>query len=213
MQKWQRNEIFEAIQAVGLDPKEFDLDDDGAEVRIKHLLSESGFIIGGDPGHYEGHSVVGDAPAWPYDAYSWQGLMQRVGRWLEEVKRDFETPDLWAELQREAELLDPASDDENAPFTPDEQEEVARRLQELREYARQTYSLSRPQMETLDAKLDHLVDAAGRLGRTDWRGVFVGTMVSFVLSAALPPEAARHILLTLLRAIGHLYGLPELPSG
>jgi hypothetical protein len=30
MQKWKKNEIFEAIQAVGLDPKEFDLEDAGA---------------------------------------------------------------------------------------------------------------------------------------------------------------------------------------
>ena len=67
------------------------------------------------------------------------------------------------------------------------------------------------QMRVLDAKLDHLVDATGRLGRTDWRGLFFGTMFAFVLTAALPPESARHILLTFLRSIGH--GFPELPSG
>jgi hypothetical protein len=33
LQKWQRNQIFEAIEGVGLDPREFDLKDAEAEVR------------------------------------------------------------------------------------------------------------------------------------------------------------------------------------
>ena len=84
----------------------------------------------------------------------------------------------------------------------------------MRDYARRTCSLSEAQVLVLDAKVEYLLDAAGRLGRTDWRGVFVGTMLSYALTAALPPESARHILLTLLRSIGHLlgHGFLELPS-
>jgi hypothetical protein len=47
--------------------------------------------------------VVGDGPDWLYEIYSWQALVLRVKRWLEEVKHDLKTPDLWAELKREAE--------------------------------------------------------------------------------------------------------------
>jgi len=119
LQKWQRNQIFDAIQSVGLDPKEFDLESGDAEVRIKHKWSQSYFIVGGNAGHYVGRYVVGDAPEWPYEVYSWEALIPRVSRWLEEVKRDLEMPDLWAELQREAELLGQASNEpaENTPFT------------------------------------------------------------------------------------------------
>ena len=102
LQKWQRNNLFEAIQAVGLDPRDFDLADSGTEVQIKHKRSGSIFIIGGGPGHYVGRYIVGDSPTWPYDAYSWQASTTRVGTWLQEVKRDLENPDLWAELRREA---------------------------------------------------------------------------------------------------------------
>jgi hypothetical protein len=133
LHKWQRNGLFEAIQAVGLDPRDFDLADSGAEVQIKHKWSESIFIIGGGPGPYVGRDVVGDGPDWPYDAYSWQALTTRVGTWLQEVKRDFETPDLWAELRREVHLLGVASDavTENTLFTQDEQKQIAARLQAL----------------------------------------------------------------------------------
>src|SRR2546430_1253811 len=123
LRKWQRNQIFEAIQSVGLDPKEFDLEDSDAAVRIKHKWSESYFVIGGNAG----------------------------------------------------------------------------------------------QIRVLDAKINYIVEAAGRLGRTDWRGLFVGVIVSYILTAALPPESAHAIFrtfVTLLQAIGHLYGyrLPELPG-
>src|ERR1700733_9804015 len=120
--KWKRNQVFEAIQGARLDPKDFHIEDGGAEVRIKHRWSASYFIIGGGPAHYVGSYVVGDAPTWPYDAYSWTAIMPRIGTWLEEVKHDLETPDLWAELQREAGLFvgDSNQANENKPFTPEE---------------------------------------------------------------------------------------------
>jgi hypothetical protein len=87
---------------------------------------------------------------------------------------------------------------ENAPFTREEQEKVARRFNELAENAKRTYSLSEVQMLDLRQRLSYLVDAAGRLGRTDWRGVLIGTLLSFVLSASLPLDPARRIFLSIL---------------
>jgi hypothetical protein len=130
LSKLKKNEIFEAIQEAGLDPRDFDLEDGDVEVRIKPKWSKSCFIIGGDPAPYVGHSVVGDGPDWSFKEYSWQSLIRRISRWLEDVKRDLETPDLWVELQREAELLGANFDDVtgNTPFTPEEQNEIAGRL-------------------------------------------------------------------------------------
>jgi hypothetical protein len=211
LHKWQRNVVFEAIQAVGLDPIDFDLADSGAEVQIKHKWSESIFIIGGGPGHYVGRHVVGDGPDWSYDAYSWQALATRVSTWLQEVKRDFETPDLWAELRREVHLLEVASNEvtENTPFTQDEQKQIAARLQGLAKHLSDASPLSEAQKQIFNVKLDYLVDGSRRLGRKDWLNIFIGVTLSFLLSTAFPPDVARGIFSTCLRAIGLLY--PELP--
>jgi hypothetical protein len=214
LQKWQKNQIFEAIQAVGLDPREFHLENDDAEVSIKHKWSASHFTIVGDLGHYGGRYVVGDAPAWPFEANTWQYFVTRMTHWLEEVKRDLAMPDLWADLQRDSQLLFGAGADdgaENRPFTQAEQKEIAAQLQALAEHARRTYSLSPPQIRALEAKVDYLVNAARRLGRIDWRNVCAGASLGYILSTSLPPEAARGMLSALIRAIGHLYGLPDLP--
>ncbi len=119
----------------GLDPIECDLDEGGAEVRISHMPSGSVFILGGDASRYTGSYVVGDsASSWPYEAFTWTKVPERVQRWAEEVKHDVDTPDLWAELQREREILTGAryAAVENTLFTPDEQAEIAAQLQEIR---------------------------------------------------------------------------------
>jgi hypothetical protein len=203
------------MEAVGLDPVEFDFGRYGAGTRVKHRWSESYFTFDREATLYVGDYVVGDGPTWPYRVSSWSTLMRTVETWLDDVKRDIETPDLWAELQGAAGLLGVGSGDlaENTPFTREEQEEITRQLQELAENAKREYSLSEVQMRVLNETVSYLVDAVGRLGRTDWRGLVIGMMLSFVLSVALPPDAARHIFFSIIRIIGHRYGFPELGGG
>ena len=211
LQKWQRNVLFEAIQAVELDPRDFDLTDSGTEVQIKHKWSKSIFIIGGRPGHYVGRYVVGDGPDWPYDAYSWQASTTRVSTWLQEVKRDLQTPDLWAELRREVHLLEVGSNEvtDNTLFTQDEQKQIAEQLRGLAKHVSDASSLSEAQKQILNEKIDYLVDSSRRLGRKDWLNIFIGVTLGYLLSTALPPDVARGIFSTCLRGIGLLY--PELP--
>ena len=146
----------------------------------------------------------------PVNAYSWGSIIPRISTWLKDVKLDTDTPDLWAELQRDAELLRGATSDDvtdNTPFTPDEQNQIAARLQELAEQMRRTCSLSAAQTRTFDAKLDYLVNASRRFGRKDWLILCAGVIVT----ATIPSEAARGMFMALLRTTGHLYGLPDIP--
>ena len=91
-------------------------------------------------------------------------------------------------------------------LSPAEQEEIAEQLRELRQYVVRTYSLSGLQARLLEEKLDYLTAAASRVGRKDWLLMAAGLMLSYVMEAALPPEAARDILGMLLTSIGHILG-------
>jgi len=135
-------------------------------------------------------------------------VIDRVRSWLGDVKKDIETPDLWAQLQGERNLLGGGlfQGAENTPFTLSEQEGIAKRLLELRDNAKDHYSLSEAQVLILDAKIDYLVGATGRLGRIDWREVLIGSLVGFMLSVAIPPEAAREILVTFLAGTAKFLG-------
>jgi hypothetical protein len=98
---------------------------------------------------------------------------------------------------------------------PAEQEEIARQLRELRDYVSRTYSLSESQSRLLEERLDYLASAARRVGRKDWLLMAAGLILGYVLTAALPPEAAMDILRTLLRSIGQIlgHGPMGLPGG
>jgi hypothetical protein len=119
-----------------------------------------------------------------------------------------------AGLEGEAELLRTASEgvSENTPFTSEEQKEIAARLAVWAAHAQRTHSLSSAQMQSLQMKLDYLNEASRRFGRKDWLNLCAGTIISYILTASLPPDAAREMFLGVLRAVGHLYGLPLLPS-
>jgi hypothetical protein len=50
--------------------------------------------------------------------------------------------------------------DGNTPFTNDQQAEIARKLEEVKTYVRETRDLTDAQSEAIETKLDYLVDSA-----------------------------------------------------
>jgi hypothetical protein len=209
LRKWQRNRIFKAIQDAGLSPEEFDWEVGASESTLRHLPSGAYFVFGGNTGRYVSRYMAGDAPMEEERTkLSEYGLMQQVQFWLSALKLDIDTPDLWAQLRDSADLFRSVSAEsvENTPFTAAEQEEIAKQLRELKDQVSRTYSLSEPQVRLLEEKLDNLAAAAGRVGRKDWVLMAAGVMLSYVLTAALPPEAARDILGTLITSIDHVLG-------
>ena len=206
--KWMRNDIFTAIQASGLGPEAFVWDDSADDICLRHRSSAAYFVFAGTYGKYVARYASGDDAVTELNAYSWPTHLERFTRWVVAVKDDMETPDLWAELSRQTELVAGASDDslENTPFTPDERAEIARQLNELRQRAKAEYCLSETQAEDLDSKLDYLLDAADRLGRKDWLNACIGALVGYFLAAALSPDASRQILLKVLNGIAGFFG-------
>lgn len=209
--KWQRNAIFEAVVKGGLDARECTFDYDDATARITHMPSGSYFLLEGDAGRYTATAIVGDGPSWPSDSFIWTNVQDRVQRWAEEVKGDVETPDLWAELQREREILTGAryQDVENTPFTSDEQAEISEQLRQIKELMQG--SLSEVQMRSLEQRLGEIEAAAGRIGRKDWLLLFLGAMFTELVTGVLPPEAVQRIVTMGLHGLDQLFGGGAMP--
>ena len=206
LRKWQWTDVIEAVEKAGLDPKACTLEDNGGEASVRNKGSY--FTIRRDPaGRYVGRYVGGDSPERPFDK-PWDLLVPLIAMWAGEVRRDIDTPDRFAELQQDARLLRGDFDTiGNSSFSPDERKELAARLHEYAETARQAHAFSKEQMRLLNGKIDDLVDAAGRLGRKDWLNVFVGTIFFYCLEVALPPDATREIFRGFVHVINRLYPL------
>jgi hypothetical protein len=221
--KKQRNEIFEAVTAGGLEPRDFELREDptpairheqtGSLLSVRRPNSLLAALRGGRM-LYAVTTIVADDPP-IYERYAtWSGVVDAAERWVEAIKNEVAMPDLWAELEHGSPFRAQSADVENTPFSPAEQAEIAEAVDKLRTEAAERYSLSEDQVAALDAQLNYLVEAAKRTGRVDWRNLAAGVLVTMMAEAVLHPDTTRQIISHLLTSVGHLLGhqIPQLPA-
>jgi hypothetical protein len=207
--KQQRNEVFRAVVAGGLDPVECDLTlaADGSW-KITHISSGSFLTFSYEYSVFSGNGRIPDGPPVGFQGPDWSAIVRGVERWAARVKETTETPDLWAEFQRGKELLSDAQDasSANTPFTSSEQVSIAQQLREIKEYVRQTHSLSDEQLSLVEARFDQAEAASRHLGRKDWLLLFYGVIFTLIITDLLTPAVAQHILMMALHGLEHLFG-------
>jgi hypothetical protein len=210
----QRNEIFETIAASGLDPASCELADHdfgvGSQVDLLHPPTRSRFITW-HPQRFDMYSAtvyVSNAQQVGCASVSWAELLVTLAAWAAEVRCEMDTPDLWAELTRVPQVLaaSQATDASNAPFTPDEQSEIARRLDEIKKFVRERFELTDEQLAVIDQRLDDAEEASKRLGRKDWVAMFYGAVMSTFMTDAVPPNVIQTVLITVVHGIAHIFG-------
>lgn len=228
----QRRELFETIRDAGFDPHEFDFHDDGRQsssggqfVEITHqptgyyfhlffnpasVFTDSGWFVELSPGS---ETRVGATGAGSWSDRATPGL----NVWLELLERELDAgEDPWEQIRRERQLVAAEPDAiENTPFTESERAQITTQLREIKEYLRTTRRLPEAQLEQIASRLHYLEEAAGRIGRVDWRNAFVGVMLGLVVQAVAPPDAVREVLSLACRGLSELFGgdIPELPPG
>ncbi len=206
-----RNTIFNAVVAGELDARECTFDYDDAKARITHVPSGSSFLIEhGQTSSYLTTAFVGDLSPFQLEAAIWPTVEERVERWARDVKRDVDTPDLWAEVQAEREIFtgDSFVDDDNSSFSQDEQAEIVEQVRVIKVFVQTSHVHDDAQWRSIEAKLDYIQEAAGRIGRKDWWLLVLGVMFELIATGLLPPNAVRDIITAAFHALGHLFKMP-----
>lgn len=210
-----RNVSFKAIQVAGLDPADFAEPYDDDE-------SKCSWFVHNPTGSYFGlteirdfmgkttvYKVVGDQPRETVRTANW---LREFEGWLSDVDRFAKTPDLWAEFVLEREALNgatPAPAD-NTPFTADEQAEIETRLRDVATYAAESGKFADEELQTLNAKIDYLIESSKHARRFDWRELVIGAFLSAVVGNLLPQGATMDVLNMVIGTVGHLIGQPVL---
>src|SRR5215210_1553415 len=144
LMKSQTNQVFELIRESGLDPTEFEWEKHESAwdtfLKIPILIHKSSgyymtFDSKGDlrfsqfsPGRDEWTQAV--------ETRSWFGQTKSIRKWLQYLKRETESPDLWNAISQEKNLIDAAasSDTSNTFFAIDEREYISAALAEIKKY-------------------------------------------------------------------------------
>jgi hypothetical protein len=212
----QRNSIFETLAANGLDPAHCDLEDSyqtpGSHVSVSHEPSGSRFRLWPDhdlDGRYNASMVVGPADLGRRSSCDWDQLIDLLASWASEVRYETHAPDLWTELRQVSLVLTASQvpDAGNEPFTPDEQAEISRRFDGVKQLVRERFELTDEQLAAIDQRLDDAGQASARLGRKDWAMMLYGAVMSTLVTDAVPPNVIHAVLGAIVHGIAHIFGI------
>ncbi len=211
--KAAKNEIALAIKTSSFSPSDFERDEGDEALSVRHrptsseLVVNYGSVHGGSAKFHVSWSV-GEEPIASRETDR-PGLT--VQDWLNQLRLDLDTPDLWADIGKQG-MSALMEGDDNTQFSPQEQNEIEAWANDVKQRAQQG-ALSDEHMRLLEAKVDYAVAAAGRTGRLDWLNLTVGAVMGAFAGDVLTPDVARGILQALL-SLGHLFGhpLPQLPG-
>jgi predicted Zn-dependent protease with MMP-like domain len=102
---------------------------------------------------------------------------------------------------------------DNAPFTAEQQAEIASRIDEVKALVRETFELEVGQLEGIDQKLEEIKEASTRVGRKDWRIMLYGAAFGMILTDAIQPGVVQSILEMVVHGVAHIFGLGAPPPG
>jgi hypothetical protein len=214
--KQERKWIYEATQRAGFNPADFaePAETGDHEVSVFHEPSASYFHIGPKDPTYSHRVVkwkVGDGPHDEAHALHWEVNLER---WLDDIKQDLATPDPWAELRSMGEPL-PAGvvedDVDTSPFSPEEQAEISRQLDSLREELQG--QLTETEARILAEQFEYIKDASKDTRRDRWVQLFKGVLLGDVVNGQLPSPVVVHVLSAAAHFVAGLHGFPQLPPG
>lgn len=215
----QRQQVFEWIAGT-FDPARFDLRDEGAQDYRGAVATVS---MRDRPYWFSFHHHTGGG--WSADFApgvdtrtaetridSWDGVIGPAFQiWLNTLDRELSASDPWTEIERELQLAAGVTQGEsNESFTPEEQQVVSGRVQEIRAYV-EGQGLTPDALAEINAHLSNIEESASRVGRKDWKLIVIGSFTSMMTGAVVPPEVIRASLGILLRGLEHLFGLPGPP--
>jgi hypothetical protein len=217
-----RNAVRQQIEEIGLNPREFKLEDVARESaygtyvlsRVTHVESGFWFLFGaGAQGLYVDFSPPRPDGSRYRSSYNQADQLSALREWLRVVKREHEAVDLWAALREESRLIvGDVVDEGNEKFTAAEVAVVRLRLDEVKRYLLEQAPNATPaQINNVTVTFNHVADTAERLTKKEWKGILVSAIIAQAFTLALSPQAIHGLLTTAANLILPLLGPVQVP--
>ena len=203
----QKNEILELIKQKGLDPLNFNweivLSEETLGLKVSRLNYRGSalfFLFDRRRGGHSGGFLATFSPGKErlietYINSNWDGQRGSFKQWLQNLRREIEQPDLWAEVAKYQ--LPPGvrvgPQATNEPFSADEAEQLSSTLREIHNLIVAQGEKTEEQIKTINERLEYLTDAVKRLGKRDWINTCIGVLVQTATQFALAPEQAAEM--------------------
>lgn len=198
----QKNSLLEEIRESVLDPFNFEWDNEIDESTdlllevLKYKGTEYYFAIVVDDDVFRVGYTPGENMLYERAEYDeWEEILYYFRNWLSCLKREISQPDLWEELEKiKLDDFIPALDGlefENEyagqEFTYREVLQLEEGINNIRNYLVEASKDNDEEIRNINHKLDYLTDAVKRMGRTDWKNIFIGVMIDIGINIISDP--------------------------
>jgi hypothetical protein len=194
----QKNQVFETIKEAGFSPDLFELEDPSSSGNPTWLFVKNTkfyYSFSDSPGsrHFAKYSPGDDVWVETQNPGSWEGQIQYVRQWLEYLRRELDAADKWKVIEEEIRNVDfeDINFDEEK-FTSEEYKLLETKINELKEKIAKL-DIVEEQIEKINDKLDHLLELAKKMNKTDWKELFIGSLLSLFLQLSIDTGTGRTI--------------------
>jgi hypothetical protein len=163
---------------------------------------------------YDAKATVGSERETTYESIQWFSVTLIAQDWARRVA----SLSTWAGSEQARDAFNAAQgmDTENAPFTKDEQKQIAAQLAGITTYLQEEHDLPSEQLAQINEELKKVAEASERMGRKDWLIYFLGTITALVMTATVAAPVGEHIFIIVIHGLAHLFngegGPPQIPS-
>lgn len=210
----QKNNLFDIIEDHGLSPNSFQITEpsefNNNRTVITYKNSDFYFRFFQHP---DKHVIILDySPSEHlYERQEWVGiewynLQGFFVRWITCLIREISEDDKWGRLEQEISQVNISFENENGKFTAAEYEDLKTKLNLFRKEIR-NIQLSELQLKTIENKIDHLTEMATTLTKFDWKGLFIGTIISIIIQLTVTHDNAK-LIWEVIKKVFNKYFLP-----
>lgn len=196
--KSQTNELFQIIEKSGFSPNQFEIYNDeeyDERFEIEFKESDFNFYLKSDamyrgrinaffcPGEqtYESHYIATD----------WSDITIFFRKWLKNLKREINEPDLWERFRSLAIDFNYKNEEKNdQKFTAKEYQELSYKIDMLTNKISES-TLDTATQKTIIDKLNDIQTLALDLNKFDWFNLFVGTIMSIFIQLNVSKDNAN----------------------
>ena len=206
--KSQKNGVFNIMSILGLEPSMFEwlivkskFSNDQVSM-VRHINSDHYFIFDFlEQKYFCSYSPGRNKPVVEAVPGTWEYLFdQYLPDWLRTVKQEIEIVDPWEEIEKylPGSTVNLENESGNAQFTYDQVVHITEAVEKLKKEIANNFHLKGLEEKLVQQKLDYLIDRSKKLGKIDWKNLFLGTLMGLAANLAFNPEQAK-TLWTLVR--------------
>ncbi len=200
----QKNDLFHFIEEAGLSPAQFEFTEVNSLITPKEIATQLSyknteffFAFETNLNSHERHYSIyapgeSEFKKTEYPG-SWRLQVEIFKKWLNNLKREVRTEDKWARLESEIHSFDFKFGKDNDKFSAIEYEELCIKIDLIKSKSKDI-GLSEAQLAKLNEGMDFLKEKAKHLGKIEWKSLFVGIIVQYIIQLSLPPATVSSFM-------------------